>query len=163
MSDDIAQQAAALPANQRERLALIVFGAGSQVGAVTIGDMAGGNVRKGTEGQVDVSGTMHGPASGVNQGTVQLFFGATPPEDGAALLADYLVSFEADCQRLHLNRLQERRQTGAEQRAAPLPLAGGVHQPDHRRASGGLARAAATGWLPAPAAGAGSRATAVRL
>ncbi|HEU4325304.1 MAG TPA: SUMF1/EgtB/PvdO family nonheme iron enzyme [Roseiflexaceae bacterium] len=57
-------------------------------------------------------------AIGVNFGTVQAFFG-TQPQDGAALLNDYLDSLGRECEHLRLSRLTGRHQSGAEQRAAP--------------------------------------------
>ncbi|GAB4211721.1 MAG: hypothetical protein OHK0022_46580 [Roseiflexaceae bacterium] len=58
-------------------------------------------------------------AIGINFGTVQAFFGAKPPEDGAVLLNDYLDSLVQECDRLRLSRLTSKRQTGAEQGTAP--------------------------------------------
>src|SRR5262245_52819908 len=39
-------------------------------------------------GDVDVSGTLHGAAVGVNLGTVQTYFGASPPAPGAKPAAE---------------------------------------------------------------------------
>jgi len=72
------------------------------------------------QGAADVSGTLRGNAIGVNNGTVQAFFGGAPGEPAELLLADYLDSLIGECQELRLYRLTGRRQTGAEQRAAPL-------------------------------------------
>jgi formylglycine-generating enzyme required for sulfatase activity len=48
-----------------------------------------------TTGTVGVSGTLRGAAVGVNQGTVQLFFGGAPDENTEPLLAPLLAWLEA--------------------------------------------------------------------
>jgi hypothetical protein len=71
------------------------------------------------QGATTVSGTLHGAAVGVNQGTVQVFFGAAPPADGQALLDGYLKSLIAAYGRLRLGKLLGKEQTGREATAAP--------------------------------------------
>jgi hypothetical protein len=84
------------------------------------GDKVGRDKVVAPQGTVTVDGTLHGMAVGVNQGTMQQFFGTTSPgEDKATLLADYLVSLTSECQQLRLHRLVEQRQTGSEQQAVP--------------------------------------------
>ncbi|MEI6179451.1 MAG: hypothetical protein WCP31_01755 [Chloroflexales bacterium] len=60
-------------ADLRQQHAALVDGRGA-----TTGDMAGEDVVKGI---TNVSGTVNGAAVGVNQGTMQLFFGQEPPVD----------------------------------------------------------------------------------
>ncbi|WP_129676558.1 hypothetical protein [Candidatus Chloroploca sp. Khr17] len=62
-----AQQGATLAPNDREQLALLVFGDGNGLGALTTGHLAG---RDQTTGTVEVSGTVAGPVIGVNLGTI---------------------------------------------------------------------------------------------
>ena len=67
----------------------------------------------GTTGTANVSGgTVTGTVIGVNQGTIQNFFGGQPGEDGEKLLVAYLDSLTEDCQRLRLHRLTGKRQDG---------------------------------------------------
>ncbi|NTV64521.1 MAG: hypothetical protein HGA65_13420 [Oscillochloris sp.] len=56
----------ALAPGQRARVEFLVFGGGQG------GDIAGRDVRKGTEGRADVSGTVYGAVVGVNQGTINI-------------------------------------------------------------------------------------------
>lgn len=65
-------------------------------------------------------GDNRGQQIALNQGTVQQFFGTTPPaEDKTTLLAAYLTSLTSECQQLRLSRLTSKRQTGADQQATP--------------------------------------------
>ncbi|NJL06114.1 MAG: SUMF1/EgtB/PvdO family nonheme iron enzyme [Chloroflexaceae bacterium] len=73
-----------------------------------------------TQGDATVGGDNPGVNVGVNTGTVQQFFGtATPGEDKATLLADYLTSLTSECQQLRLSRLVREKQTGDEQQTVP--------------------------------------------
>ncbi|MFP4437893.1 MAG: SUMF1/EgtB/PvdO family nonheme iron enzyme [Chloroflexaceae bacterium] len=72
-----------------------------------------------TYGSADIGGDNSGQNIGVNSGTVQQFFGAAPPVDGAKLLAAYLTSLISECQQLRLQRLVDQAQTGGEQHAVP--------------------------------------------
>ncbi|MFP4439214.1 MAG: hypothetical protein ACLFVO_18390 [Chloroflexaceae bacterium] len=116
------KQAAALEPPARAWLEARVFhAAGDAVAGDKVGgDKVGGNKVVAPQGTVNVLGTLHGAAVGVNQGTMQQFFGTTSPgEDKATLLADYLASLTSECQQLRLHRLVEQRQTGSEQQAVP--------------------------------------------
>ncbi|NNJ12080.1 hypothetical protein EKD04_017255 [Chloroflexales bacterium ZM16-3] len=73
------KQFAALPADQRERLALLAFGAGGQIGDVGVGDVAGNDVCKGTDGRTDVSGMVYGAAVGTNLGSITITPGGPSP------------------------------------------------------------------------------------
>ena len=125
----LAEKSATLPADQHQRLEALVFFGDTQTRDVTIGNIsrgdqitAGGDAAKGI---VTLNGAVRstGANIGVNQGTVQLFFGGRPPEDGARMLNAYL---DALCERyrpLALGRLLTRERTGDERTAAPaLPL-----------------------------------------
>ncbi len=72
-----------------------------------------------TRGETRVDGTLYGAAVGVNQGAVQLFFGAQPPADGKELLDSYLRSLIADHGRLRLGKLLGKDQSGREQATMP--------------------------------------------
>jgi hypothetical protein len=116
------EQAAALDPQSRAWLEARVFhAAGDVVAGDKVGsDKVGRDKVVAPQGTVTVDGTLHGMAVGVNQGTMQQFFGTTSPgEDKATLLADYLVSLTSECQQLRLHRLVEQRQTGSEQQAVP--------------------------------------------
>ena len=116
-TSDPAQRAAldaAIDALQGSSSAVVSFGAGSQIGDVATGDVAGRDVRKGIEGTTEVSGTVYGAAVGVSMGTIQLFFGGEFNEDGEVLLSAYLDSLAEDFQRLRLHRLTGKRQSGSE-------------------------------------------------
>jgi hypothetical protein len=63
--------------------------------------------------------TIHGPVTGINQGTIQVFFAGQPSEDGKRLLRDYLHSLHSECQHLRLHRLTGQRQTAREGQSAP--------------------------------------------
>jgi hypothetical protein len=52
---------------------------GAQTGDVTVGDVAGRDVHKGTQGTTDLSGTLYGAAVGVNLGTIHVSHGASAP------------------------------------------------------------------------------------
>ena len=73
----------------------------------------------GTTGTTNVSGTVNGAAVGVNQGTIQLFFGAQPPADGKELLDSYLHTLVADHGRLRLGKLLGKTQSGREHVTMP--------------------------------------------
>ncbi|RRR75217.1 MAG: NACHT domain-containing protein [Candidatus Viridilinea halotolerans] len=72
-----------------------------------------------TSGTVNVSGTLHGTAVGVNQGTIQLFFGAQPPLDAKPLLDSYLRGLIADHGYLRLGKLLDRDRSGRDQAVMP--------------------------------------------
>lgn len=80
----VEQQIAAL--RQQQRATLIDL-SGAQMGDMTIGDVAGCDVVKGTKGTADVGGPMQGAAVGVNQGTIQIFFGVQSPAPVSPLAA----------------------------------------------------------------------------
>lgn len=96
-----------------------------QVGVINQGDI-GRSLFTGdqaTQGRAEVrgSGRVQGVNVGVNDGTIQNFFGtATPAEDQATLLEAYLTSLVHECQQLRLSRLTGRQQTGQEQSTTPL-------------------------------------------
>ena len=94
---------------------LISFGSGNQFADVTIGDVVGGDVIKDTQGSATNSGTVKGAVVGVSTGTIQLFFGGQPGEDGESLLDSYLDRLVDDCQRLRLHRLTGKRLPGTHQ------------------------------------------------
>jgi|GEM_PF-1850958 len=97
-----------------------VFGGeGRSAADVSTGDTAGLDVRNETRGATEVDGTLYGAAVGVNQGTVQLFFGARPPADGKELLDSYLRTLIADHGRLRLGKLLGKQQSGREQATMP--------------------------------------------
>ena len=102
-------------ATLRQQHAALIDGRGATTGAMTVGDVAGEDVVKGT---TNVSGTVTGAAVGVNQGTVQLFFDGQPGEDGQQLLVAYLERLVEDCQRLRLHRLTGKRQDGNQRTGA---------------------------------------------
>ena len=54
--------------------------------------------------------------------TVQQFFNQTPAPDELELLADYLRSVQADCERLRLDRLTAKQQDGQEQAVVPASM-----------------------------------------
>jgi formylglycine-generating enzyme required for sulfatase activity len=72
-------------------------------------------------GEVNVTdaASTQGPVTGINYGTIQAFFGDTPPQDGKALLAAYLASLTSECQQLRLSRLVRDQQMGSEQQRVP--------------------------------------------
>lgn len=117
------QQAAAFTAAERARLEALVFldvQSASSAGGDTIR-----TAENTTAGSASVSGEgrVIGATLGVNQGTVQLFFGGKPPEDGAHLLNAYLDSLCERYRPLALGRLLIRERRGDERAAAPaLPL-----------------------------------------
>ena len=71
------------------------------------------------QGRVDVSGQQYGAAVGVNQGTIQLFFGQQPPADAKPLLDSYLQSLVAEHGYLRLGKLLERERSGRDQAIMP--------------------------------------------
>ncbi|MEI6180885.1 MAG: SUMF1/EgtB/PvdO family nonheme iron enzyme, partial [Chloroflexales bacterium] len=73
----------------------------------------------GTTGTTNVSGTVNGAAVGVNQGTIQLFFGQEPPVDAKLLLDSYLQALIAEHGYLRLGKLLERERTGYDQAIMP--------------------------------------------
>lgn len=81
------QQASGLTPAQRDRLGVLVFGSGTQMGDVSVGDVAGGDVHKGTQGTTEVSGTVYGAAVGVNLGSIHVSHGSPAPSGGPALPA----------------------------------------------------------------------------
>jgi len=123
------QQAAAFAAPERARLEALIFLEGAQTGDVTMGNVAGGDQLTAggdaAKGNASLGGDarLTGANVGVNQGTVQLFFGGAPPPDGARLLNAYLDTLCARYRPLALGRLLTRERTGDERTAAPtLPL-----------------------------------------
>lgn len=112
---------ARLAPEKRARLEALIFLGGSQMGDVSIGDVAGGDVRKGVEGAVTASGDAEitGAVVGVNQGTIQLFFGTQPPVDAKALLDSYLRTLIADHGSLRLGKLLDRDRSGRDQAVLP--------------------------------------------
>ena len=101
------KKTAGLSQEQRTQIeALVFFGSGNQFGAVTVGDVAGEDVVKGA---VNNRGTVTGAAVGVNQGTVQLFFGQEPPPDAKGLLTDYLTALHDQVVALRLARMGTQR------------------------------------------------------
>ena len=71
------------------------------------------------QGRVAVSGQQYGTAVGVNQGTIQLFFGQEPPADAKPLLNSYLQSLVAEHGYLRLGKLLERERSGRDQAIMP--------------------------------------------
>ncbi|MEI7646403.1 MAG: SUMF1/EgtB/PvdO family nonheme iron enzyme [Chloroflexales bacterium] len=97
---------ASLSPDQRARVeALVFFGSGNQFGDVTMGDVAGRDVRKGTEGSVEMSADarLNGVAVGVNLGTI--IYGRSPAEEERRQLAWYLYTLAGDLRRLPLRGL----------------------------------------------------------
>jgi len=109
----LAARAAHLPPEQRAWLEAHIFG--GHVGNVT--RAAGGPV----QGQATLAGDsrLTGANVGVNQGTVQLFFGAQAPADGKELLDSYLRALVAEHGRLRLGKLLGKEQSGREQTTMP--------------------------------------------
>jgi formylglycine-generating enzyme required for sulfatase activity len=107
-----------IAALREQRAALLHIGPGAQTGDVTTGDNAGRDVRKDVRGRVDVSGKAD-VAVGVNPGTIQLFFGATPPPDAKSLLDSYLNHLIADHGYLRLGKLLDRERSGRDQAVLP--------------------------------------------
>ncbi len=112
------KKAAGLPSDQRARIeALVFFGSGNQFGDVKMGDVAGGDVIKDTQGSVNNTGTVKGAAVGVNQGTIQLFFTAAglpdPADAQRALVQRYLARVVETCDRLRLSGLVQRERRDA--------------------------------------------------
>ncbi|PDW00061.1 NACHT domain-containing protein, partial [Candidatus Viridilinea mediisalina] len=106
----LAKQVNLTPA-QRAHVEAQVFAGGATIGDLHIGDAAHRDFLK---GQTEVSGTLHGAAVGVNDGTIQLFFGAQPPADAKPMLDGYLGAL---CQRygpLALGRLITKNHDGNE-------------------------------------------------
>ncbi len=105
------KKAVGLSPDQRTRIEALVFG------------VAGGTVAREMTGDVTVSGTMQGAAVGINHGTIHLFFGTHPPEDGAQLLTAYLDALGERYRPLALGRMLTSERDGNEQVVAPvLPL-----------------------------------------
>ena len=73
------------------------------------------------EGHVEMNNSeSHGVNAGVMmQSTVNQFFGSSPPTDGKQLLGAYLDALITDCNRLRLDRMVEKRQTGGEHATTP--------------------------------------------
>jgi formylglycine-generating enzyme required for sulfatase activity len=81
MSEAIRQLVEQQLVNLRQQRAALVDLRGAQTGAVTMGDLARDALVK---GQTEVTGTVHGAAVGVNQGTIQITFGAQPAAPAGA-------------------------------------------------------------------------------
>ncbi len=85
----------------------------------------------GDHGAVQQSGgTQQGPAVGVNSGTITVFFGASTDRTAAEQqthLQGYLDALIADCQRLKLQRLSERRSSVGEERRLPAMTLAAVY------------------------------------
>jgi hypothetical protein len=102
---DPAQRAAldaAIAALQGPAQAPVVDLRGAQTGDAHLGDVAGRDVRKGTEGGVALSddARLNGVAVGVNLGTI--IYGRDPTEDERRRLAWYLHALAGDLRRLPL-------------------------------------------------------------
>lgn len=84
----------------------------AQLGDTKLGDVAGCDVRKGTEGSVALSddARINGVAVGVNLGTI--IYGRDPSEDERRRLAWYLASLANKLSRLPLRGLEERLDQG---------------------------------------------------
>ena len=115
-----------LPDSIRQQLetelrTLISFGNGNQFGDVKVGDVAGGDVHKGNEGSVNLNADarLAGAAVGVNLGTIQTFFGSTPPLEAKELARNYFEMLIARYDSIRLSRLLGAEQTGKEQPSAP--------------------------------------------
>ncbi len=110
----LAARAAHLPPEKLARLEALIFLDG-QVGNVT--RAAGDPV----QGQATLAGDsrLTGANVGVNQGTVQMFFGAQAPADGKELLDSYLRALVAEHGRLRLGKLLGKEQSGREQTTMP--------------------------------------------
>ena len=111
----VEQELAAL----RQQHAALINLSGAQMGDVKMGDVAGGNVIKDTQGSANNTGTVYGAAVGVNQGTIQLFFGQEPPADAKVLLDSYLQSLVAEHGYLRLGKLLEYERSGRDQAIMP--------------------------------------------
>ncbi|GAB4208516.1 MAG: hypothetical protein OHK0022_38180 [Roseiflexaceae bacterium] len=111
------QQAAELEASRATLQGLVL----QLVQQALVGVQERREALKQIETTVSISGGagVHGAVLGVNQGTVQVFFGGQPPENGAALLDAYLDALGRECEHLRLSRLTGKRQSGADQRADP--------------------------------------------
>ncbi len=101
----IEQQLAAL---REQRTTLLTIGPGAQIGDMTMGDIAGQNIDKRTEGNVNLSTDAHidGIAVGLNLGTI--IYGRDPNEDERRCLAWYLARLAGKLSRLPLRGLEER-------------------------------------------------------
>ena len=73
------------------------------------------------EGHVEMNNSeSRGVNAGViTQSTINQFFGARPSVDGESLLKSYFDDLIADCNRLRLERMTEKRQTGGEHATTP--------------------------------------------
>ncbi|NNJ13334.1 SUMF1/EgtB/PvdO family nonheme iron enzyme [Chloroflexales bacterium ZM16-3] len=101
----------------RQQHAALLNLSGAQIGDARFGDMAGGNLDKHTQGKVDVPGEVRGAAVGVNQGTIQIFFGSAgisnPADAQRALVQHYLARVVETCDRLRLSGLVQRERRDA--------------------------------------------------
>ena len=95
----------ALSPDQRARIEALVFSTPAAPVPANIGVSGDAD----TVQQLNVAA---GGRVGVAVASLQMFFDGHPGEDGAALLAAYLDSLAADCQRLRLHRLTGTRQDG---------------------------------------------------
>jgi formylglycine-generating enzyme required for sulfatase activity/energy-coupling factor transporter ATP-binding protein EcfA2 len=103
---------AAIAALQGPAQAPVVDLRGAQTGDAHLGDVAGRDVRKGTEGGVTLSddARLNGVAVGVNLGTI--IYGRDPTEDERRRLAWYLAGLANRLSRLPLRGLEERLDQG---------------------------------------------------
>ena len=69
--------------------------------------------------QHDHSQTQGVVAGVITQSTINQFFGSSPPDDGGPFLHDYLYALMTDCNRLCLERMTKKRQTGGEHATIP--------------------------------------------
>ena len=109
------KKAAGLSPEQRTQIeALVFFGSGNQFGNVSMDDVAGRDVVKGT---ADISGTVNGVVVAVNQGTIQVFYTAAglpkPADTQRTLVARYLARVVETCDRLRLSGLVQRERRDA--------------------------------------------------
>lgn len=83
----------------------VSLGSDNDVGGVSFGDVAGHDVRKGTEGSVALSddARINGVAVGVNLG--RIVYGRDPSEDERRRLVWYLHALAGDLRRLPLRGL----------------------------------------------------------
>jgi formylglycine-generating enzyme required for sulfatase activity len=97
----VEQQIAAL----RQQASPVVDFSSAQTGAVSMGDVAGGDVRKGIEGDVSLAddAMINGVAVGVNLGTI--IYQRNPSEDERRRLVWYLHALAGDLRRLPLRGL----------------------------------------------------------
>lgn len=107
-----------LSASSKRRLEAELAELREQLAALVVPPAAVQTPVRGTA-HVSGEGSVRGAVVGVNQGTVQNFFGSSPPADAKELLTNYLETLVNDYGRLRLGKLLGKEQSGQEQTTMP--------------------------------------------